>query len=89
VGGHYGHGSGDFVIAFSTANRIEHEPIELVATHTALIAEGKVIDGLFRAVVESVEEAIVNSLFCARTIVGRDDHMASALPVDEVLALIS
>ena len=89
VGGHYGHGSGDFVIAFSTANRIEHEPIELVAMHAALIAEGKVIDGLFRAVVESVEEAIVNSLFRARTIVGRDDHMASALPVDEVLALIS
>jgi D-aminopeptidase len=89
VGSHYGHGSGDFVIAFSTANRIEHEPIELVAARTALIAEAQVIDGLFRAVVESVEEAIVNSLFCAGTIVGRDDHVALALPVDEVLALIS
>ncbi|HTP09657.1 MAG TPA: P1 family peptidase, partial [Anaerolineae bacterium] len=32
VGSHYGHGSGDFVIGFSTANRIEHEPIGLVGT---------------------------------------------------------
>jgi len=89
VGSHYGHGSGDFVIAFSTANRIEHEPSGLTGARTVLLDEAKVIDGLFRAVVESVEEAIINSLFGAETIVGRDQHVASALPVDEVLALAS
>ncbi len=61
----------------------------MLATRTVLIEEVKVIDGLFRAVVESVEEAIVNSLFCAETMTGRDDHTVSALPVDEVLAMVS
>jgi D-aminopeptidase len=88
VGSHFGHGSGDFIIGFSTAHRIDHDPVELVATRAMLIGEAKVITGLFRAVVESVEEAILNSLFCAETIVGRDDHMAHALPVDEVEKLI-
>ena len=87
VGSYYGHGSGDFVIGFSTAYRIEHEPIGLTGIRPVLIDEASVIDGLFRAVVEAVEEAIVNSLFGAETIVGRDDHVASALPVDEVLAI--
>ena len=88
VGSHYGHGSGDFVIAFSTTYRIAHEPIGLVAERAVVINEAKVLEGLFRAVVESVEEAIVNSLFAAETIVGRDGHVAYALPVDEVLKLI-
>ncbi len=86
VGSHYGHGSGDFVIGFSTANRVEHEPIGLVGTRSVVIDEARVIEGLFRAVTESVEEAIVNSLFCAETLAGRDDHVAWALPVSEVLA---
>jgi D-aminopeptidase len=89
VGSHYGHGSGDFVIGFSAAYRIEHEPLALTGTRPVLLAEAKVIDGLFRAVVEAVEEAIVNSLFGAETVVGRDDHVALALPIDEVLTLIT
>ncbi len=88
VGSHYGHGSGDFVIGFSTANRIDHDPGDWIATRARLIDGTKVIDSLFCAVVESVEEAILNSLFCAETIVGRDDHIAQALPVDDVLNLI-
>jgi D-aminopeptidase len=86
VGSHYGHGSGDFVIGFSTVNRVEHEPIGLVGTHTIVIDEAKALAGLFRAAVEAVEEAIVNSLFCAETMTGRDDHVAWALPISEVLA---
>jgi D-aminopeptidase len=86
LGSHYGHGSGDFVIGFSTAQRVEHEPIGLVGIRAVVINEAKVLDGLFRAAVESVEEAIVNSLFCAETMTGRDDHAAWALPRSEVLA---
>jgi len=43
---------------------------------------------LFPAVVESVEEAILNSLFRAETMVGRDGHTAYALPLEEVVALL-
>jgi D-aminopeptidase len=43
---------------------------------------------LFPAVVESVEEAVLNSLFRAETVVGRDSHTRHGLPVEEVAALL-
>lgn len=86
VGSHYGHGSGDFAIAFSTANPVAHEAATVTMTQTALADEGRVIEGLFRAAVESVEEAIVNSLCMAQTLVGRDGHVRYALPITDVLA---
>ena len=86
VGSHYGHGSGDFAIAFSTANRVAHEAGAVTVSQMALADEGRVIEGLFRAAVESVEEAIVNSLGMAQTLVGRDGHVRYALPLADVLA---
>ena len=88
VGSHLSHGSGDFVIAFSTARRIEHEPQSLVSAQPVLADEPKVMDGLFRAVVESVEEAVLNSLFRAETMSGRDGHTAYGLPVEQVVELV-
>ena len=88
TGSHHMHGSGDFVIAFSTAHRIEHAPACLVTTRTALADEAKVMAGLFPAVVECVEEAILNSLCRADTVVGRDGNTRHGLPVEEVAALV-
>ncbi len=85
TGSHFGHGSGDFVIAFSTAHRIRHWPQELTAPLPALTHEPRVLDALFVAVVEAVEEAILNSLFTAETMVGRDGHVRYALPVEPIL----
>jgi D-aminopeptidase len=88
TGSHYGHGSGDFVIAFSTARRVEHEPSSLTTTQLVLADEQKVMGWLFPAVVESIEEAILNSLFGAETMVGRDGHTAYGLPVEQVAELV-
>ena len=88
TGGTYGHSSGDFVIAFSTAHTIEHEPASLTTTQTMLADEKIVMGALFPAVVESVEEAVLNSLFRAETLTGRDGNTRYALPVEEVAALI-
>ena len=88
TGSHYGHSSGDFVIAFSTTRRTEHEPSSLTTTQVVLADEQKVMGWLFPAVVESVEEAILNSLFRAETMVGRDGHTAYALPVEQVVELV-
>lgn len=88
TGSHYGHGSGDFVIAFSTADRIEWRPKSLTSTRTVLADEPRVIEMLFRAVAESVEEAVLNSLCRAETVVGRDGNTRYALPLDEVTALV-
>ena len=88
VGSHLSHGSGDFVIAFSTTNRVEHEAASLTTTQTVLAEEQKAMGWLFPGVVECVEEAVLNSLFCAETMAGRDGHTAYALPVDKVVELV-
>lgn len=50
--------------------------------------EQVVLSWLFRAVVESVEEAVLNSLWRAETVVGRDGHTRHALPLEQVAALL-
>jgi D-aminopeptidase len=88
TGSTYDHGSGDFVIAFSTAWRIAHWSTALTRTQTVLADEGKTMEWLFPAVVESVEEAVLNSLFRAETVAGRDGHTRYGLPVGETAALV-
>jgi D-aminopeptidase len=88
TGSHHMHGSGDFVIAFSTAYRIEDAPASLTTRRTVLADEGRAMAGLFPAIVECVEEAILDSLCCAETMVGRDGNTRYALPVEEVVALV-
>jgi D-aminopeptidase len=88
TGSHHAHGSGDFVIAFSTAQRLEHQPAALTMTATLLADERAAMTWLFPAVAECVEEAILNSLFAAETVVGRDGNVRHALPLEEVLAKV-
>lgn len=79
--------SGDFAIAFSTTNRFPHAPVE--AVETALRFNDDAINDLFRATVEAVEEAILNSLVAAETMTGRDGHTAYAIPLDRLAALLA
>ncbi len=85
TGSHIGHGSGDFVIAFSTARRILHWPQALTETAAFLADEGRAMAALFPAVVEAVEEAVLNSLCAATTTTGREGHIRYALPVEDIL----
>ncbi len=82
-------GSGDFVIAFSTANRRLHTPREPVSTVTIIPDEqGIAINDLFLAAIEAVEEAILNSLIAAETLTGRDGHVLYAIPHQELADLL-
>jgi len=87
TGSYHGHGSGDFVIAFSTAILVPHTPPALVMTQPVVTDEGKAMQWLFPAVVECVEEAVLNSLFRAETMTGRDGHTIQALPVERVVKM--
>lgn len=80
-------GSGDFVIAFSTANRIPDRPESVVVTQTAVF-EQPIMSLFSLAVIEAVEEAIYNSLFMAHTVVGRDGNTRYGLPVEEVVKVM-
>lgn len=100
-GGRLSHGSGDFVIAFSTAYRIPHAfaasgslsptaipPVSSVYDVSPWPDDGPVMADLLRASGEATEEAVLNSLFQAHTVVGRDGHVRHALPVEAVAELI-
>ena len=88
TGSVYNHGSGDFVIAFSTAEPIPANPNWLTTTRTAIADEAKLMQTLFPAVADVVEEAIYNSLFMAETVIGRDGNTRHALPLDEVMTIL-
>jgi D-aminopeptidase len=77
-------GSGDYVIAFSSANRIRaNENLRNVQT-----LGNEAMSPLFEAVVEATEEAIYNSLFKATTVTGRDGNRVEALPIDKTVEIL-
>lgn len=88
TGSMLGSGSGDFVVAFCTLNPNNSEQTERFEHSYRLLEQPGFVDSLFQAVVETVEEAVINSLFCAEAVYGRDKHFAGALPVDPVLQFI-
>ncbi|MFM8394236.1 MAG: P1 family peptidase [Acidobacteriota bacterium] len=77
-------GSGDYVIAFSTANQIRaNEPLRSVQ-----LLGNDSLSPLFQAVIEATEEAVYNSLFRAKSMTGRDGHRVEALPIDPTLEIL-
>jgi D-aminopeptidase len=93
VGGTGGHTSGDLFIAFATGNRL---PIDAGwdderdgRTMIDVRAVGNLtIDRLFDGVIEATEEAIVNALVAATTVVGRDGITAHAIPHDRLVEVL-
>ncbi len=88
TGGIASNGSGDYVIAFSTAEsvRVAYNSDERV--ETASFLRNDVMSPLFMATIEATEEAIINSLFAAKTMAGRDGHSIEGLPVEKVLEIM-
>ena len=72
----YGHGSGDIALAFSTAYTVPHAA-DFVAL-PPLVADAH-LDPLFRACADSVEQAIVDALWSAVSVAGRDGHRRLSL----------
>jgi D-aminopeptidase len=87
-----GDGSGEIILAFSTAQRIPYRaPGGLL--QVMLISEGSYgntgLNRLFEAVVDATEEAVLNALVAATTMTGRGGRVVHAIPHDrlrEVLA---
>ncbi|MHA1200284.1 MAG: DmpA family aminopeptidase [Candidatus Heimdallarchaeaceae archaeon] len=88
--GSYGsHGSGDVVIAFSTSNSIDHDNKQDLLEMNIVNERSKLFRNLLRAVVETTEEAILNSLFRAETVIGRDDNKSEAISIQKVKRILS
>uniref|UniRef100_UPI004048A3DE DmpA family aminopeptidase n=1 Tax=Roseivirga sp. TaxID=1964215 RepID=UPI004048A3DE len=88
TGGIASNGSGDYVIAVSTAkeNLVPHQSKSLFQENKEL--KNDAMSPLFLATIEATEEAILNSLFAAESMIGRDGHEIKALPIDKVLEIM-
>jgi D-aminopeptidase len=89
TGGFYSNASGDYAIAFSTAKelRIAYQsssPFEQIT-----VLRNDQMSPLFLAAVEATEEAILNSLFKAQRMEGKDGHVAEALPLEKLKELMN
>jgi D-aminopeptidase len=80
------HDSGDLFLAFSTANRVPHDPKE--RTYTLRVVADAHLDPIFEAAQDATEEAVLNALTMATTTVGRDGNTAHAIPLDRLAAIL-
>ena len=86
TGGMGEHTSGDFALCFATGNRglaadVPELPLRMLADSR--------IDGLYEAVIDVVEESILNALLAAETMTGRDGNTAHALPAELLLEALA
>jgi D-aminopeptidase len=86
-------GSGEIFLAFSTANRIPRATPRAAHQIDILVegqfwTQGSPFDRLFEAVADATEEAALNALFQADTVVGRDGNVLHGLPIDRTLELL-
>jgi len=84
LGAGFENGSGDIFIAFSTAN----EDAYTYSQTTIDLLGDDMMDPIYKAVAESVEEAILNVLCAAETMVGRDFNKAFEMPHDQVVDIL-
>ena len=85
TGSYASNGSGDYVIAFSTANGVRRTTTPTVLRVDDLHNEQ--MSGLFQATVEATEEAIYNSLLKAVTVTG-NGRTVDALPLEPTLEIL-
>ena len=81
-----GHGSGDIFLAFSTANpQALHGEAQLAALEFVPDAQ---LDPFFEALIQAIDEAVINSLVANETMTGCDARVVHALPHAEVKRLL-
>jgi D-aminopeptidase len=89
TGGMAHHGSGDYVIAFSTDTtlRVDHQPGQSISKINLLHDDA--VSPLFLAAIEATEEAIINSLFMSAQMTGNKAVKVEGLPVKKVIEILS
>jgi D-aminopeptidase len=80
-GSYSGDGSGDIFIAFSTANGATVSSKKSISLE---MLPNDSLDPVFLATVQATEEAIVNAMVAAKTMIGIDNHKVIALPHDRL-----
>lgn len=81
-----GNGSGDYVLAFSTAPEVRRTSTR--GPRQVLDLPNDEMSGLFQAAIEATEEAIYNSLLKATDVTGRGGRTVQALPIPETMEVL-
>jgi D-aminopeptidase len=85
TGSYGGNTSGDFTIAFTTGKETVEDLTKVAPdTQRTFWSYENFLNLVYRATVEAVEEAIINALFKAETMVGREGNTRYELPYDQV-----
>ncbi len=86
TGASMSNGSGDYAIALSVhpGMMMPHHP-QLLPDIGTVPKHNDLMSPLFMAAIEATEEAIINSLFAAQTMTGRDGHRVDRLPVEQII----
>lgn len=79
------HGSGDFVIAFSSAASLRSGFRSDSPTEDGPVLRGDRLSPLFQAAIEATEEAVYNSMLKATTVVGRNGNTREAISIEDLL----
>lgn len=88
TGGIASNGSGDYVIAFSTAPGLRVSYTSPMALQEQRLLGNDHLSPIFMAAIEATEEAIINSLFMATATSGYGGNAVEALPLDKVLPML-
>jgi len=89
TGGIASNGSGDYVIALSTAKKNFVANSNESPFYKSEVLRNENVTPLFLAAIEATEEAIINSLFAANTMTGRADHKVTSIPIDNVIEIMN
>ena len=87
TGANGSHRSGDFFIAFST-NGHENRQQGRIFTQSRRMDDEYYLTRVFQAAAEAVEEAVLNSIFKAVTVTGRDGNTMNALDIDRTREIL-
>lgn len=79
------HGSGDFVIAFSSAESLRTGFRSDSAVDEGAVLRGDRLSPLFQAAIEATEEAVYNSMLKATTVVGKNGNTREAISIEDLL----
>ncbi len=87
TGSGFSNGSGDYAIAFSTHAAVRRTPARRSGASPIDDLPNDRLSPLFQATIEATEEAVVNSMFAAKTVTGNGTTI-ERLPLDRVLPLL-
>lgn len=88
TGSSMANGSGDYAIAFSTAEAVRRTPARRRGVAATMELPNDAMSPLFLAVTEAVEESVYNAMLQAVTTTGHEDRTLEAIPAEEVVRVL-